>query len=44
MKCPMVPEACEQVIGLDHAEYYTSPKCRAAAFQSGSLDKKVAGR
>jgi hypothetical protein len=29
--CPIQPEACVTIIGLDHAEYFTSPKCQQTA-------------
>ena len=29
--CPIQPDACVKIMKLDHAEYFTSPKCIAAA-------------
>jgi hypothetical protein len=30
-RCPLKPEACVKIIGLDHAEYFISPKCQVTA-------------
>ena len=30
-QCPIQPEACLKIIGLDHAQYFTSPKCELTA-------------
>ncbi len=32
--CPIVPDACHDAVKLDHAEYFLSPKCKAAAEKS----------
>ena len=42
MKCPMVPTACDEVVKLDHSEFFTSPKCKSAVTASSSKDPEVA--
>jgi len=35
IQCPVDPEACVKVVAIENAEYFTSPKCQAAAQAQG---------
>ena len=39
LKCPMKPEVCTQIVALDHAEFFTGPKCQAAAQELKGVHK-----
>ncbi|MBI2606046.1 MAG: hypothetical protein HYW49_08205 [Deltaproteobacteria bacterium] len=35
LKCPLVPRKCEDISHIDHAQYFTSPKCAPSLIASG---------